>query len=283
MASRAKRLRTCHISEGGGGSSDNEGELKGVLGVGAAERKRELERNRRNLVNSRFAELEAQLARLPGAPKRVYRRIDKEVVLKDATQALAAQQRDLELSNNRLTAMSTEIATLRSEKLELRQDKSYLHKELANARTENRTIAADNMLLWQALVKAGAVKSILPADISKVPFNVVLGTDNTSIDAPVTSSSHRTSSPDNVPDFSSVDMFRSLELGNSSPQVSSAQAIASTEANDVAASGGDEFLKVGDVFSGGQPNNLLAQFAIDSSYHRTGVSNNSHPDIAPCG
>ena len=280
MASRAKRLRTSNPNSDGA-ASDGEGEVKGTLEVGAAERKRELERNRRNLVNTRFAELEAQLARLPGAPKRVYRRIDKEVVLKDATQALASQQRDLELSNNRLTTMTAEITTLRSEKLELRQDKSYLHKELANARAENRTIAADNMLLWQALVKAGAVKSSLPTEISKVPVNVVFGSENTSTDTMPTCSSQQPPSSNSIPDFTPVDMFKGLDLEQSthltSPQTGSGDA-GHTATNEC-----DEFLKVSEGFNAGQPNSILAQFALDLPYQRSGTSNNAHPDIAPCG
>lgn len=147
-------------------------------GLCAAERKRELERNRRNLVNTRFVELEAQLAKLPGAPKRVYRRIDKEVVLKDATQALASLQRDLDLANSRLQVMTSEVNTLRSEKLELRRDKAYLHNELGTSRSQGKSLSSDNMKLWQALCSCRDFRNAVPADVSKVPVGLVLGATN---------------------------------------------------------------------------------------------------------
>lgn len=122
--------------------------------AGPAERKRELERNRRNLVNVRFQELERTLGALPGAPQRVQRRLDKEVVLKEAAQRLSSQQRDLDVALARLAAMSEEMHTLRTEKVELRQDKQFLHKEVAIARAENSSLAADNVALWEYVQKS---------------------------------------------------------------------------------------------------------------------------------
>jgi len=287
-------------------------------GVGAAERKRELERNRRNLVNTRFAELEAQLSKLPGAPKRVYRRIDKEVVLKDATQGLAAQQRDLELATTRIGSMTHEIGTLRSEKLELRHDKAYLHRELANSRTENKTLQNDNLLLWQALCKSGAVKSSLPtSELSKIPVDVILGNginnrpqNTTSATAPATTNpdtllppttlaqthqfsvdkSSPTPAPVNVQDEALKQP--SVELPSDSEFFRNLSADLAASNNDPNSNSGtgEDFLKGvgGDAFSSIHhpltSSALLSHFALENTAVEMRLSpRDEHPDIAPCG
>lgn len=168
---RTKRQR---CDESGDASDDDDRQ------PGAAQRKRELERNRRNLVSVRFSELETALSQLPGAPARVQRRIDKEVVLKDAAQALQLQQRALDAATSRISAMTAEVATLRAEKLDLRRDKSYLHRDVSAARAENAALAADNLRLWGALRKSGALANIIAANPSRIPVDVVLDSSQTS-------------------------------------------------------------------------------------------------------
>lgn len=155
-----------------------------------AERKRELERNRRNLVNIRFVELEAELHR--SAPRtdsagRLHdfadqevtcpnkgKRIDKEAVLKDAANRIAVQRKDLENAAARMKDMSTEIDNLRSEKVELRSDKNYLRSELETVRKEVQRLREDNINLWQAFRKASTLKDSLASDIAKIPAELFL-------------------------------------------------------------------------------------------------------------
>lgn len=304
MSSRLKRARP---SLGEDTLLEGVGEIRTVQqsGAGPAERKRELERNRRNLVNNRFAELENQLARLPGAPKRVYRRIDKEVVLKDATQALAAQQRDLELANSRLTTMTSEVGTLRSEKLELRRDKTFLHKELDASRNENMSLAADNKMLWEALCKVGAVKSLLPSDISKIPFGIVLGkpTPNdcttsqearTSTSGAVLSASTPVSNVPSKQDGGVTGGNLGQQLGNCTStqiildleQSLTSGALGSMEHAPLATID-QEFAKIGDELNTQPPPSssaILAQLSLEMPSTIGPFSDDTaHPDIAPCG
>lgn len=163
-----------------------------------AERKRELERNRRNLVNIRFVQLEKELRRsaprldsstplndpaqsdipLPGKGKR----IDKEAVLKDAASRLAVQRRDLEVASERITSMSTEIDNLRAEKVELRSDKAYLRSEVDTVRKEVQRLREDNINLWQAFRKASTLKDSLGSDIAKIPAELFMRSPNPSSD-----------------------------------------------------------------------------------------------------
>lgn len=140
-----------------------------------AERKRELERNRRHVINVRFAELDAELRRSAPradgqpvneedasdnskmAPVRG-RRIDKEAVLKEAIQRLALKENDLKAVTARLEAMSTEIHNLRAEKVELREDKTYLRGELETLRAETKRLRAHNVQLLHTIGKMSALK-----------------------------------------------------------------------------------------------------------------------------
>lgn len=294
MASRAKRQRATEPTDGG--ASDMECDLGAP--AGAAERKRELERNRRNLVNVRFAELEAQLARLPSAPARVYRRIDKEVVLKDAAQALASQQRELELATARVASMRAEIDTLRSEKLELRHDKAYLHKEVASARSENSALAADNLKLWQALRKSGALKTTLATDFAKVPLDVVLGVSVDGVSAELGGLQQVNSMPLGeplAPDGTETGFTDPLGITAQSvggvPFTSGSTASASTDG--FFASAADDLLKgVGcSSVPRAMSNATVMQLELDMSIdHGLTVANQigqdndeAHPDVAPCG
>lgn len=154
--------------------------------VGQAERKRELERNRRNLINVRFSELDAQLRRtapcrdvnsqqdtaaspLPKPSSLKGRRIDKEAVLKEAIHRLARKEQEIREATNRIQAMSMEIDNLRAEKVELREDKSYLRGELEASRSELKRLRADNVCLWQTCRKATYLKTQLAPEVTKLP------------------------------------------------------------------------------------------------------------------
>lgn len=138
-------------------------------GPGPAERKRELERNRRNLVHVRFAELEAELGRGGDEGKGRGKRIDKEAVLKEAAQTLAARRKESALMADRLRAMTAEIDNLRAEKVELRADKAYLRAELETVRGDVQRLRSDNINLWQVLQKKGYIKNSLAPDVAKLP------------------------------------------------------------------------------------------------------------------
>lgn len=152
----------------------------GPIRPAQAERKRELERNRRNLVNVRFSELEAELRRCAphvdtlsqptkacAAPKS--KRIDKEAVLKEAAQRLAVQRTEIAAITERLGNMTAEIDNLRAEKVELRSEKAYLRDELQTVRGDVQRLRSDNINLWQAVKKQSSVKSMLAADVAKLP------------------------------------------------------------------------------------------------------------------
>jgi hypothetical protein len=146
---------------------------------GPAARKRELERQRRNLVSTRFLELDRVLS-LDGAatgkdplPQQT-RRLDKEAILKDAAARITTQASDLRTAQERLAFMSNEVENLRAEKVELRADKTYLHSELTAIRSEVHRLRADNILLWQSMRRSGGLKSALSTDVAKIPADILL-------------------------------------------------------------------------------------------------------------
>jgi hypothetical protein len=147
---------------------------------GPAARKRELERQRRNLVSTRFAELDSVLALDGAAPtdkaaaRQPARRIDKEAILKDAATRITAQSMELSTAQQRLSFMSNEVENLRAEKVELRADKAYLHSELTAIRSEVQRLRADNIHLWQAIRRSGGLKSALSTDVAKIPAELLL-------------------------------------------------------------------------------------------------------------
>lgn len=162
---------------GGGGSSSR---------PGPAARKRNLERQRRNLVSTRFLELDRVLADdNPDDEKRhahqPSRRIDKEAILKDAATRITSVSEDLVAAQKRIAAMTVEAENLRAEKVELRADKTYLHTELNIVRTEVQRLRGDNIHLWQAIRRSGGLKSALSADVAKIPADILLRAPNASL------------------------------------------------------------------------------------------------------
>lgn len=170
-----KRHRSHGSSNEDGNDSETNRHHSGELKSTQAERKRELERNRRHVINVRFAELDAELRRsaprADGQPINEEnasdnskiasvrgRRIDKEAVLKEAIQRLALKENDLKTITARLDAMSTEIHNLRAEKVELREDKTYLRGELETLRAETKRLRAHNVQLLHAISKMSALK-----------------------------------------------------------------------------------------------------------------------------
>lgn len=118
---------------------------------GQAERKRELERNRRNLINTRFAELNKQLQRTErhdsdydndDSPKAKRPRMDKEALLKEATMRLVVQSKELSSVSARLKDLLAQIDAMRVEMADLRKDKSFLRIELDSARLNNSNLWA---------------------------------------------------------------------------------------------------------------------------------------------
>jgi Helix-loop-helix DNA-binding domain len=193
-------------------------------------RKRELERQRRNLVNMRFAELDRALVTSPvtNAPSVSHpaRRIDREAILKDATARIGALTAELGLSKERLASMNTEVQSLRAEKVELRADKSYLHTELSASRTEAQRLRNDNIHLWQAIRSSGGLKSVLNADVAKIPVDILLraqlannsGQGNPNL-APRGSGElqgHDTQAPGSLPDGRIFQPVRPERAGNDS-------------------------------------------------------------------
>lgn len=169
---------------GSGARRSSSPEISTAGACGPAARKRELERQRRNLVSTRFAELDEALstdmsASCSGAKRHIpARRIDKEAILKDAATRLTALSVELKSANQRLASMNTEVENLRAEKVELRNDKAYLRSELVSVRSEVHRLRTDNIHLWQAIRRSGGLKSILSADVAKIPANILLRSQN---------------------------------------------------------------------------------------------------------
>lgn len=207
-----------------------------------AERKRELERNRRTLVNIRFGELEKELrhcaprpdssGRLNDTPQSAIalpakgKRIDKEAVLKDAASRLAVQRKDLGTASERITSMSTEIDNLRAEKVELRSDKAYLRNELETARKEVQRLREDNINLWQAFRKASTLKDSLASDIAKIPAELFLRRANAPTDqlAPTLSTGNHM-----VQQSTTLPMSQFLQTQGSVQEQSQGQALAQSQ------------------------------------------------------
>lgn len=149
-----------------------------------AERKRELERNRRNLINVRFSELDCELRRsappldptsaslTEAAAASKVKRIDKEAVLKEATQRIALQRKEVAAAMERAASMMAEIDNLRAEKVELRGDKAYLRSELDTVRRDVQRLRSDNLNLWQAVHKSSSIKNQLTSNLVKLPSDL---------------------------------------------------------------------------------------------------------------
>ena len=135
----------------------------------ASERKREMERRRRDLVSTRFYELAEELKRVSqrdpwggstfgsGSAQSNERgttgnghvkRIDKEAVLKEARVTVRRQNQEMRDLNGRVQDMAAEIEILRQEKLELRKDKDYYRADIAQLREDVARLRADNFALW---------------------------------------------------------------------------------------------------------------------------------------
>eukprot|EP00189_Rhodosorus_marinus_P010618 CAMPEP_0184738874 /NCGR_PEP_ID=MMETSP0315-20130426/1623_1 /TAXON_ID=101924 /ORGANISM="Rhodosorus marinus, Strain UTEX LB 2760" /LENGTH=223 /DNA_ID=CAMNT_0027207049 /DNA_START=142 /DNA_END=813 /DNA_ORIENTATION=- len=117
-------------------------------------KKRTLERKRRELMHTRFDELQALLFSSSAGSEEVGnrahgRRSDKEKILVRASEKIQRQARLLEEIEGMIALTKKELDTLKNEKLELRNDKTYLRNEIHQLREENRGFRADNLWLWQ--------------------------------------------------------------------------------------------------------------------------------------
>lgn len=136
----------CDSSDEHGGESDSHAlECR----PGQAERKRQLERNRRNLINARFIELSTELQRSEDtngniksrdSPRVKRPRMDKEALLKEATMRLIVQHKELTSSSARLRDLLAQIDAMRIEMDDLRTDKTYLRNEVQRLRVSNTNL-----------------------------------------------------------------------------------------------------------------------------------------------
>lgn len=166
---RGTALVTAPLSAGeeSAGEADTVGTIHETAGTA---RKRELERQRRGLIHTRFLELDRELACKPmeNGEAPAARRIDREILLKDAVARLSTQKHDLRVSSERISALFTEVETLQAEKRELRADKAYLYEELRALRAETQHLRSDNIRLWQVIRKSFGFKSALPQEMAKL-------------------------------------------------------------------------------------------------------------------
>lgn len=128
----------------------------GAVCPAPSERKRELERKRRELISERLLELEAAVGLRPSDADRAGKRIDKEAVLKAALTMVRGHGEKLASMTVTAQRALQEAADLRNEKAELRADKAYLRRELDAVREEARRLRADNITLWKTCRAVGA-------------------------------------------------------------------------------------------------------------------------------
>lgn len=143
-----EQQQACDSSDEHGADSDCVAQTNGAR-LGHAERKRELERNRRNLINTRFAELGTELRRSENDgvndeskdSARVKRpRMDKEALLKEATMRLLVQHKELTAASARLKDLLSQIDAMRTEMADLRKDKCVLRNEMQRLRSSNTNL-----------------------------------------------------------------------------------------------------------------------------------------------
>mmetsp|Transcript_8646 Transcript_8646/g.25986 ORF Transcript_8646/g.25986 Transcript_8646/m.25986 type:complete len:339 (+) Transcript_8646:81-1097(+) len=133
---REDQLTTNSFSSG---ASDDERQTN----MSVPERKREREKRRRELMNTRFSELALMLPRINNGKS------DKESILAEAVENTRRQNNYVLELNMQNQALKTEIEELRTEKNELRADKVYLRAELAAAREDIKNLKSDHMMLWE--------------------------------------------------------------------------------------------------------------------------------------
>eukprot|EP00188_Purpureofilum_apyrenoidigerum_P005253 Plantae.Rhodophyta-Purpureofilum_apyrenoidigerum.ctg6677.p1 GENE.Plantae.Rhodophyta-Purpureofilum_apyrenoidigerum.ctg6677~~Plantae.Rhodophyta-Purpureofilum_apyrenoidigerum.ctg6677.p1 ORF type:complete len:279 (+),score=63.70 Plantae.Rhodophyta-Purpureofilum_apyrenoidigerum.ctg6677:176-1012(+) len=121
-----------------GGSDDDH-----QTSLSLPERKREREKRRRELMNSKFSELALVL------PRTTNGKADKETILAEAIENAQRQNNFILELNMQNQALKTEIEELRTEKSELRADKQYLRNELDVAREEMKNLRSERTALLQ--------------------------------------------------------------------------------------------------------------------------------------
>ncbi|KAA8493155.1 Transcription factor [Porphyridium purpureum] len=122
----------------------------------AAQKKRRLERLRRNLLHERMMELNELV--MSGRPD--WRKLDKELVMRNAITIITSTRTELTAARTELSLLKSENARLREEKLELREDKSNLRADLDRSKEECRNLRADNVALWQAMRSNGLIPGV---------------------------------------------------------------------------------------------------------------------------
>lgn len=142
--------------------------------VGHAERKRELERNRRNLINARFVELGMELRRSEkdnaddesqDNPRVKRPRMDKEALLKEASMRLMVQHKELTSANARLKDLLAQIDAMRMEMGDLRKDKCSLRYEVQRLRSSNTN-------LWKIIQQSQFSKLTALLDPTKLAADI---------------------------------------------------------------------------------------------------------------
>lgn len=114
------------------------------------DRKRVLEHNRRSLINERFFRLGKELQRSKAnyrsgtAAKMVMelqkQRMDKEAILREATELIARRDKELECANTRIENLLSQVTDIREKLNELRKDKQRLYDEIKKLRNRNSNL-----------------------------------------------------------------------------------------------------------------------------------------------
>eukprot|EP00184_Porphyridium_aerugineum_P008837 CAMPEP_0184692618 /NCGR_PEP_ID=MMETSP0313-20130426/1021_1 /TAXON_ID=2792 /ORGANISM="Porphyridium aerugineum, Strain SAG 1380-2" /LENGTH=274 /DNA_ID=CAMNT_0027150459 /DNA_START=131 /DNA_END=955 /DNA_ORIENTATION=+ len=128
------------------------------LGKTAVDKKRELDKSRREVIHTRMRELYEVVEPFRDRQVRT-KKWDKELVLADAIQVITSFSEKIQTLETQLNDTLAENAQLKDEKNELRNDKQYLKSEIDKLREETRGLRSDNIALWQFMKEQGLISA----------------------------------------------------------------------------------------------------------------------------
>lgn len=173
--------------------------------TGQGGHKRKLERDRRNLINTRFVELAIELQRNENGHKEDRRfmkrpKIDKEAILKEAVMRLVVQRREISNTMARLNDLLAQIDVMRIKMEDLRNDKSLLYSDI-------RQLSKSNKRFWNLICDASMTSA---QELKKAPS---VDTNHVSLEAPVQTQPKATctSSREMTPSYSFGSLIPSIK------------------------------------------------------------------------
>eukprot|EP00184_Porphyridium_aerugineum_P008358 CAMPEP_0184691328 /NCGR_PEP_ID=MMETSP0313-20130426/219_1 /TAXON_ID=2792 /ORGANISM="Porphyridium aerugineum, Strain SAG 1380-2" /LENGTH=268 /DNA_ID=CAMNT_0027149021 /DNA_START=181 /DNA_END=987 /DNA_ORIENTATION=- len=130
-------------------------------GKSAVDKKRELDKSRREILHNRLVELHQVVEPYREGQARP-KKWDKEMVLGDAIQVITTFADNIHNLEALLATAQAENVQMAEEKNELRNDKQYLKAEIEKLRAEVRELRIDNVALWRFIKDHGLASSNNP-------------------------------------------------------------------------------------------------------------------------